>query len=69
MKVQRRRSDVTYHIPHIQDLENAVFELRFAAYARDEELIATYNQVIHFKKVIDRLEPKLLELQGALKIN
>ncbi|KAM2787077.1 hypothetical protein PS2_007898 [Malus domestica] len=36
---------------------------------QDEELIAAYNQVIHFKKVVDRLEPQVLELQGALKIN
>ena len=25
--------------------------------------------MIHFKKVVDRLEPQVLELQGALKIN
>ncbi|KAM1758890.1 hypothetical protein TB2_007780 [Malus domestica] len=36
---------------------------------QDEELIAAYNQVIHFKKVVDRLEPQVLELQGSLKIN
>ncbi|KAM2967835.1 hypothetical protein FF1_028052 [Malus domestica] len=53
----------------IQDLEFAVSELRFAAYAKDEELIAAYNQVIHFKRIIDRLEPQVLELQGVLKIN
>ncbi|KAM2967836.1 hypothetical protein FF1_028052 [Malus domestica] len=36
---------------------------------QDEELIAAYNQVIHFKRIIDRLEPQVLELQGVLKIN
>ncbi|KAM1132977.1 hypothetical protein ACFX14_047433 [Malus domestica] len=41
----------------------------FAAYAKDEKLIAAYNQVIHFKRIVDRLEPQVLELQGVLKIN
>ncbi|KAB2616953.1 copper-transporting ATPase HMA5 [Pyrus ussuriensis x Pyrus communis] len=53
----------------IQDLECAVSELCSATYAKDEELIAAYNQMIHSKKVIDRHEPQVLELQGALKIN
>ncbi|KAM1202719.1 hypothetical protein ACFX2J_018628 [Malus domestica] len=52
-------------IPQIQDLEFAVSKLRFAA--KDEELIVAYNQVIHFKRIIDRLEPEVLELQGVLK--
>ncbi|KAM2328149.1 hypothetical protein ACFXTH_014643 [Malus domestica] len=51
----------------IQDLKHVVSELRFAA--KDEELIAAYNQVIHFKRIVDRLEPQVLELQGVLKIN
>ncbi|KAB2628989.1 hypothetical protein D8674_033784 [Pyrus ussuriensis x Pyrus communis] len=33
------------------------------------KLIVAYNQMIHFKKVVDRLEPQVLELQGVLKIN
>ncbi|KAM0989765.1 hypothetical protein ACFX2J_008247 [Malus domestica] len=41
----------------------------FAAYAKDEKLSAAYNQVIHFKRIIDRLKPQVLELQGVLKIN
>ncbi|KAM1405838.1 hypothetical protein ACFX2F_000626 [Malus domestica] len=53
----------------IQDLERIVSELRSITYAKDEKLIAAYNQVIHFKKIVDRLEPQVLKLQGALKIN
>ncbi|KAM2014156.1 hypothetical protein TB2_025388 [Malus domestica] len=41
----------------------------FTAYAKDEKLIAAYNQVSHFKRIVDRLEPQVLELQGVLKIN
>ena len=67
MKVQRRR--LRRYIPQIQDLERSVSESRSAAYAKDEELIAAYNQVIHLKKIVDRLELQVLELQGALKIN
>ena len=50
-------------------MSRAISEIRSAAYAKDEELIAAYNQVIHLKKVVDRFEPQVLELQGALKIN
>ncbi|KAB2630973.1 hypothetical protein D8674_008492 [Pyrus ussuriensis x Pyrus communis] len=53
----------------VQDLERSISEFRFATYAKDEKLIAAYNQVIHFKKVVDRLESQMLELQNALKIN
>ena len=53
----------------IQDLEFAVYELCFATYANDEKLIAAYNQMIHFKRIVDRLEPQVLEFQGVLKIN
>ncbi|KAB2604408.1 hypothetical protein D8674_039600 [Pyrus ussuriensis x Pyrus communis] len=59
----------TKAIKEIQDLKRAIFEFRSAAYAKDEKLIAAYNQVIYFMKVVDRLEPQVLELQGALKIN
>ncbi|KAM2715785.1 hypothetical protein EV2_045344 [Malus domestica] len=41
----------------IQDIERAISEICFAVYAKDEKLIVAYNQVIHFKKVVDRLEP------------
>ncbi|KAM1888033.1 hypothetical protein ACFX13_046204 [Malus domestica] len=53
----------------IQDFERVVFELHSVAYAKDEECIVAYNQVIHFKRIIDRFEPQVLELQGVLKIN
>ena len=56
-------------LTQIQDFEGAVSELRSATYAKDEELIAAYNQVIHFKRIVDRLDPQVLELQGVLKIN
>ncbi|KAM2165541.1 hypothetical protein ACFX1R_039678 [Malus domestica] len=61
--------EIGCYVPQIQDLEFAVSELRFAVYAKDEELIASYNQAIHFKRIIDRLEAQVLELQGVLKIN
>ncbi|KAM1375049.1 hypothetical protein ACFX2I_025536 [Malus domestica] len=69
VKYESAEKEIRCYIPQIQDLESAVYELRFTSYAKDEELIAAYNQVIHFKKVIDRLEPQVLELQDALKIN
>ncbi|KAB2630928.1 hypothetical protein D8674_008447 [Pyrus ussuriensis x Pyrus communis] len=53
----------------IQVLECAISEVHSTTYVEDEELIAAYNQVINFKKVVDRLEPQVLELYGALKIN
>ena len=53
----------------IQDLVHAASKLCFVAYAKDEELIAAYNQVIHFYKIFNRLEPQVLELLGVLKIN
>ena len=46
------------YIPHTQDLERAISELRFAAYTKDEEFTAAYNQVIHFKKLLIGLKPK-----------
>ncbi|KAM1807243.1 hypothetical protein ACFX11_030288 [Malus domestica] len=52
-----------------KEIERSISEFRSAAYAKDKELIATYNQVIHFKKVVDKLEPQVLELQSALKTN
>ncbi|KAM2710162.1 hypothetical protein EV2_047756 [Malus domestica] len=54
---------------NISALLLCISELRFAVYANDEELIASYNQVIHFKRIVDRLEAQVLELQGVLKIN
>ena len=32
-------------------------------------MIAAYNQMIHFKRIVDKLEPQVLEFQGVLKIN
>ena len=69
VKYESAEKEIARYIPQIQDLERSVSEFRSAAYAKDEELIAAYNQVIHLKKVIDKLEPQVLELQGALKIN
>ncbi|KAM1126954.1 hypothetical protein ACFX2B_041561 [Malus domestica] len=69
VKYESAEEEIGCYIPHIQDLERAIFELRSAAYAKDEKLIAIYNQVIHFKKLVDRLEPQVLELQSDLKIN
>ncbi|XP_050121360.1 uncharacterized protein LOC126599015 [Malus sylvestris] len=61
--------DLKTRFDAIRDLERSISELRSAAYAKDEELIATYNQAIHFKEVADRLEPQVSELQGVLKTN
>ena len=69
VKYESAEKEIGCYIPQIQDLEFAVSELRFTAYAKDEELIVAYNQVIHFKRIVDRLEPQVLELQGVLKIN
>ncbi|KAM2919778.1 hypothetical protein COP2_041704 [Malus domestica] len=69
VKYENVEKEIGRYIPKIQDVECAASELRSAAYAKDGELITSYNQVIHFKKIIDRLEPQVLELQGALKIN
>ncbi|XP_050136083.1 uncharacterized protein LOC126611758 [Malus sylvestris] len=69
VKYESAEKEIEGYIPQIQDLERSITEFRSAAYAKDEELIAAYNQVIHFKKVVDRLEPQVLELQSALKIN
>ncbi|TQE08219.1 hypothetical protein C1H46_006186 [Malus baccata] len=40
--------EIGHYIPQIQNLERAISGIRFAAFAKDEELIAAYNQVIHF---------------------
>ncbi|KAM1851294.1 hypothetical protein ACFX13_015384 [Malus domestica] len=69
VKYESAKNDIGCYIPQIQDLEGAVSEFYSTAYAKDEELIIAYNQVIYFKKVVNRLEPQVLELQGALKIN
>ena len=69
VKYESANKEIECYIPQIQDLERPISEFHSAAYAKDKELIVAYNQVIHFKKVVDRLEPQVLELQGALKIN
>ena len=69
VKYESAEKEIGCYIPQIQDLEFAVSELSFAAYAKEEESIAAYNQVIHFKRIVDRLGPQVLELQGVLKIN
>ncbi|KAM0981348.1 hypothetical protein ACFX2A_014693 [Malus domestica] len=55
VKYESAENEIGCYIPHIQDFEYAVSELRFATYAKDEKLIAAYNQVIHFRGVVDRL--------------
>ncbi|KAM0973384.1 hypothetical protein FF1_016732 [Malus domestica] len=56
----------------IQDLEFAVSELCFAAYAKDEKLIAAYNQINEsLKKEVDELQSihvGLLEEDKQLKV-
>ncbi|KAM2057971.1 hypothetical protein ACFX16_030601 [Malus domestica] len=69
VKYESAKKEIGCYIPQNQDFKRAVSELHSVAYAKDEELIDAYNQVIHFKKVVDRLEPQVLELQSALKIN
>ena len=69
VKYESAEKEIERYIPQIQDLERSISESRSAAYAKDEELVAAYNQVIHLKKIVDRLEPQVLKLQGALKIN
>ena len=69
VKYESAENEIERYIPQIQDLERSISESRSAAYAKDEDLIAAYNQVIHLKKIVDRLEPQVLEVQGALKIN
>ncbi|KAM1811196.1 hypothetical protein ACFX12_027867 [Malus domestica] len=68
-KYESAKKEIGCYIPQIQNLERAISELRSTIYVKDKELITAYNQVIHLKKVVDRLEPQVLELQGALKIN
>ena len=69
VKYESAEKEIGCYIPRIQDLEHAIFEFHFAAYAKDEELIVIYNQVIYIKKIVDGLQPQVLELQGAPKIN
>ncbi|KAM1750962.1 hypothetical protein ACFX11_009134 [Malus domestica] len=45
VKYESAEKEIGCYIPQIQDLEFAVSKLCFAAYAKDEELIAAYNQV------------------------
>ncbi|KAB2600330.1 hypothetical protein D8674_010601 [Pyrus ussuriensis x Pyrus communis] len=68
-KEMATKKELRCYIPQIQNLEHVVSELRYVVYEKDEELIATYNQVILFKKIVGRLERQVLDLQGVLKIN
>ncbi|KAM1529538.1 hypothetical protein ACFX1Z_018732 [Malus domestica] len=69
VKYESAKKEIRCYIPQIQDLEHVVSKLRSVVCTKDEELIAAYNQVIHFKKVIDRFKTQVLELQCAMKIN
>ncbi|KAM2633119.1 hypothetical protein EV1_023776 [Malus domestica] len=51
VKNESAEKEIRCYIPQIQDLEFAISELCFAAYAKDEELIAAYNQ-----KEVDELQ-------------
>ena len=48
VKYENAEKEIGCYVPQIQDLEFAVSELHFVAYAKDEELIVAYNQVIQF---------------------
>ncbi|XP_068331464.1 uncharacterized protein [Pyrus communis] len=54
VKNENAENEIGYYIPQIQDIK---------------QLIVAYNQVIRFKKIVNRLKSQVLELQGALKIN
>ncbi|KAM0989655.1 hypothetical protein ACFX2A_013703 [Malus domestica] len=68
VKYESVLKEIGCYIPQIQGLECDVSRLRSTAFAMDEELIATCNLVINFKKIIDMIEPQVLELQGMLKV-
>ncbi|KAM1504334.1 hypothetical protein ACFXTO_000464 [Malus domestica] len=51
VKYESAKKEIGCYMPQIQDLEFAVSKIRFTAYAKDEELIATYNQ-----KEVDELQ-------------
>ncbi|KAM2243906.1 hypothetical protein ACFX1S_010667 [Malus domestica] len=44
VKYENAEKEIEGYIPQIQDLERFISEFRSAAYAKDEELIAAYNQ-------------------------
>ncbi|KAM2853777.1 hypothetical protein FF1_024332 [Malus domestica] len=71
VKYESAENEIGCYIPQIQDLEFAISELRFAAYANDEELIAAYNQINKsLKKGVDELQRvrvSLLEKNEQLK--
>lgn len=69
VKYDTTKKKIGHYIPQIQDFKDSYTKLCSAGYAKDKVLIATYNQVIHFQKIINRLELKELELQGMLKVN
>ncbi|KAM1680317.1 hypothetical protein ACFX2K_038008 [Malus domestica] len=57
VKYESAEKEIERYIPQIQDLERSISEFRSAAYAKDEELIATYNQTNdNLKKEIEELQ-------------
>ncbi|KAM1750961.1 hypothetical protein ACFX11_009134 [Malus domestica] len=72
VKYESAEKEIGCYIPQIQDLEFAVSKLCFAAYAKDEELIAAYNQINEsLKKGVDELQRvrvSLLEKNKQLKV-
>ncbi|KAB2635293.1 hypothetical protein D8674_025827 [Pyrus ussuriensis x Pyrus communis] len=61
VKYESAEKEIGCYIPLIQDLEFAVSELYFVVFAKHEELIAAYNQVINFKRIVDKLESQVLK--------
>ncbi|KAM1515850.1 hypothetical protein ACFX10_014911 [Malus domestica] len=66
VKYESVEKEIGCYIPHIQNPEFTVSKLRFAVYAKDEELIASYNQ----KEVdeLQRIRVGLLEEDEQLKV-
>ncbi|KAM1964772.1 hypothetical protein ACFX15_045205 [Malus domestica] len=57
VKHESAEKKIGCYIPQIQDLEFAVSELRFVAYAKDEKVIVAYNQINEsLKKEVDELQ-------------
>ncbi|KAB2617054.1 plastidial pyruvate kinase 1 [Pyrus ussuriensis x Pyrus communis] len=53
----------------VEDLDCVNLELRFACFAKDEELIFMYAEVFRLKEIASKLKSKEVDLQGALFSN
>ncbi|XP_068315024.1 uncharacterized protein, partial [Pyrus communis] len=56
VKYESAENEIGCYIPQIQDLELAIFELHYVAYAKDEELIVAYNQINESLEEVDELQ-------------